>query len=160
VRSLDSSEPATIPSVVNWLFLSTTWYFSHSDTMPGCASLITFHKNSATQIFAIFKNHSYLHRPKIFSYNAFLFFWFTNLLLLSLVAKVRKEDVAALCSYAAALTLVGSVMMLATCFLDAFQARFTLPMWELTIVSASVLVGRTIECLFSPQTQPHPSPGA
>jgi hypothetical protein len=154
------SRKATIPSVVNWLFLSTTWYFSHSDTMPGCASLITFHKNSATQIFAIFKNHSYLHRPKIFSYNAFLFFWFTNLLLLSVVAKVRKEDVAALCSYAAALTLVGSVMMLATCFLDAFQARFTLPMWELTIVSASVLVGRTIECFFSPQTQLHPSAGA
>jgi hypothetical protein len=140
----------TKPSVVNWLFFSTTWYFSHSDTMTGCASLITFRDKSAAQIIAIFKNHSYFHRRKSFSYNAFLFMWFTNLLLLAVLAQVRKEDVAALSSYATALTLAGLVMMAANCFLNAFQPRYTLPMWELTIVSASVLFGRTMECLFSP----------
>jgi hypothetical protein len=144
------SREATIPSVVNFLFWTTAWYFSHSDSMTGCASLITFRDKSATEIVAIFKNHSYFYRQKSFSYNAFSFFWFTNLLLLAVLAKVRKEDVAALVSYATALTLVGLAMMLANCFLNEFQPRYTLPMWELTIVSASVLVSRTMECLFSP----------
>ena len=141
------SREAPIPSVVNFLFWSTRWYFSHPDTMPQCASLITFRDKSAAQILAIFKKHSYFHRRKGFSYNTFLFFWFTNLLLLAVIAKVRKEDVVALSSYATALTLVGLAMMVANCFLNVFQPRYTLPMWELTIVSASVLVGRTMECL-------------
>jgi hypothetical protein len=141
------SRKAPIPSVVNFLFWSTRWYFSHPDTMPQCASLITFRDKSAAQILAIFKKHSYFHRRKGFSYNTFLFFWFTNLLLLAVLAKVRKEDVAALSSYATALTLVGLAMMVANCFLNVFQPRYTLPMWELTIVSESVLVGRTMECL-------------
>jgi len=41
-------------------------------------------------------------------------------------------------------------MMLANCVLNVFQPRYTLPMWELTIVSASILVGEMIESLFSP----------
>jgi hypothetical protein len=146
----ERSRKATIPSVANQLFGQTTFYFSHSDAMAGCAPLFTFRDKSAAQILAIFKRHSYFHHRKSFSYNAFLFFWFTNLLLLAILARVRKEDVAALSSYATALTLVGLVMMVANCFLNEFQPRYTLPMWELTIVSASVLVGRTMECLFAP----------
>ena len=146
------SSDITIPRVVNSLFGHTKFYFSHRDSMPGCATLFTFRDKSAAQIVAIFKNHSYFHRRKSFSYNAFLFFWFTNLLLLAVLPKARKEEVAALSSYATALTLLGLVMMLANCFLTAFMPRFTLPMWELTIVSASVLVGRTMECLFFSRT--------
>jgi hypothetical protein len=137
---------------VNQLFGQTTFYFSHSGAMAGCAPLITFRDKSAAQILAIFKKHSYFHRRKSFSYSAFLLIWFTNLFLLAVLARVRKEDVAALSSYATALTLVGLVMMLANCFLNEFQPRYTLPMWELTIVSASVLVGRTMECLFFSHT--------
>jgi hypothetical protein len=146
------SREATIPGVVNSLFGHTTFYFSHSDRMTGCASLITFRDKSAAQILAIFKKHSYFHRRKGFSYNTFLFFWFTNLLLLAVLPKARKEEVAALSSYATALTLLGLVMMLANCFLNEFEPRYTLPMWELTIVSASVLVGRTMECSFFSRT--------
>jgi len=148
-RDFTRSREATIPRVVNSLFGHTTFYFSRRDSMAGCAPLFTFREKSAAQILAIFKKHSYFHHRKSFSYNAFLFFWFTNLLLLAVIATVRKEDVAALSSYATALTLVGLVMMLANCFLNEFQPRYTLPMWELTIVSASVLVGRTMECLSS-----------
>jgi hypothetical protein len=147
------SREATIPSVVNQLFGQTTFYFSHSESMAACAPLITFRDKNATQIVAIFKNHSYFHRRKSFSYNAFLFFWFANLLLLAVLAKVRNEEVAALSSYATALTLVGLVMMVANCFLNEFQPRYTLPMWELTIVSASILFGRIMESLFSSGTQ-------
>jgi hypothetical protein len=148
-KSMETTER----SVVNSLFWSTTWYFSHSEAMAGCAPLVTFRDQSPTQIMAIFKNHSYLHRRKSFNYNAFLFFCFANLLLLAVLTKMRKEKVAALSSYATALTLVGLVMMVANCFLNEFQPRYTLPMWELAIVSASILFGRIMESLFFSGTQ-------
>ena len=52
--------------------------------------------------------------------------------------------------YAAALTLAGLTMVLATCLLNQFQPRYTLPMWELMIVSLSVVLGRSIERWFDP----------
>jgi hypothetical protein len=118
--------------------------------MPDHAALFTFRDKSSAQIMAIFKKHSYFHHPKNFSYSAFLFSWCVNLALLAVLAKMRQEEVAAVSSYAAALTLVGLFMMLANCVLNVFQPRYTLPMWEPTIVSATVLFGKTIECLFSP----------
>jgi hypothetical protein len=39
-------------------------------------------------------------------------------------------------------------MMLANCFLTVFQPRFTLPMWELTIISMSILSAKTLEYIF------------
>jgi hypothetical protein len=143
------SQEVTIPSVVRQLFDSTTRYFSYPEMMPDQATLLTFRDKSAAQIMAIFKKHSYFHHPKNLSYSAFLFSWCVNLALLVVLEKMRKEEVAAVSSYAAALTLVGLFMMLANCVLTVFQPRFTLPMWELTIVSATVLFGKTIECLFS-----------
>ena len=144
------SQEATMPSVVRQLFASTTRYFSYPESMPDHATLLTFRDKSAAEIMAIFKKHSYFHHPKNFSYNAFLFSWCANLALLAVLAKIRKEKVAAVFSYAAALMLVGLFMMLANCVLNVFQPRYTLPMWELTIVSASILVGEMIESLFSP----------
>jgi hypothetical protein len=47
--------------------------------------------------------------------------------------------------YAVALTLVGLTIMLANCLLVEFQPRYTLPMWELTIISMTVALGRSME---------------
>ena len=146
------SQGATIPSVVRQLFAGTTRYFSYPELMPDHAALFTFRDKSSAQIMAIFKKHSYFHHPKNFIYSAFLFFWCVNLALLAVLAKMRKQEIAAVSSYAAALTLVGLFMMLANCVLNVFQPRYTLPMWELTIVSASVLFGKTMECLFFSRT--------
>jgi hypothetical protein len=38
-------------------------------------------------------------------------------------------------------------MMAANCFLCEFLPRFTLPMWELTIIAAFVLAARNLEHL-------------
>ena len=141
------SREATIRSVVNHLFAGTTFFFSNPESMPGCASLVTFRDKTAPQIVAVFKKHSYFHRRKNFSYNAFLLFWLTNLVVLTILAMVRNEKIAALASYAAALTLLGLAMMLANCFLAEFLPRYTLPMWELTILSVSLLFGRAMDCL-------------
>jgi fatty acid desaturase len=63
-------------------------------------------------------------------------------------AKMRKQEAAGLASYAAALTAVGLLMMLANCVLAIFQPRYTLPMLELTIVSMFILFGVMMESLF------------
>lgn len=147
------SQGATIPTVVRQLFASTTRYFFHPELVPDHSALLTFRDKSAAQIMAIFKKHSYFHHPKNFSYSVFLFFWCVNVGLLAVLAKRRKKELAAVFSYAAALTLVGLFMMLANCFLNVFQPRYTLPMWELTIVSASILSAKTLEYVFADRTK-------
>jgi hypothetical protein len=62
---------------------------------------------------------------------------------------MRKKDVAAVVSYAIALIQVGLLMMLANCFLVDFMPRYALPMWELTVLSTSILFVKTMEYLFS-----------
>jgi CHASE2 domain-containing sensor protein len=117
--------------------------------MPEQAGLLTFRNKSAAEILAIFKQHSYFRHPKNFSYSAFLFFWGLTVGLLAVLAKRRKEELPAVVSYAAALTMAGLFMMLANCVLTVFQPRFTLPMWELTIVSLSILFAKTMEYFFA-----------
>jgi hypothetical protein len=144
------SQEITIPDVVSFLFVTTRFYFSHREAMPQCASLITFRDKNADQIFAIFKKHSYLRHPKNVSYDAFLFFWLVLLALFLLITKIGKRQAAEVASYAAGLTGVGLLMMLANCVLAVFQPRYTLPMLELTIISAFILFGEMMDSLFSP----------
>ena len=70
-------------------------------------------------------------------------------MLLAVLAWLRNQNFAAVASYAVALTLVGLLIMVANCVLLSFLPRFTSPVWELTILSASVLLGKTMECWFS-----------
>jgi hypothetical protein len=148
------SQEVTIPSVVRQLFVATAFYFSHPGSMPDCASLRTFRDASSAQVMAIFKKHSYFQHAKNFGYGAFMLLWCMNLVLLGVVAKVRMKEFDAVSSYAAALTLVGLFMMLANCLLNVFQPRYTLPMWELTIVSVSILSAKTLEYLFAGGKRP------
>lgn len=134
----------TIPNVVRSLFVHTVFYYSHRDAMPGYASLVTFRDKSANEILAYYKQHSYLHHRKECSYNALWCFWFALMAILVVVTKKRSREVAVV-YFAAALTLVGLTMMLVNSFLAEFQPRYTLPMWELTIISMLVVFGRSME---------------
>jgi hypothetical protein len=147
------SQQITIPDVVSFLFVTTRFYFSHPAAMSQCTLLVTFRDKNAAQIFAIFKTHSYFRHPKNLSYGALLFFWLINLALFVVIAKMRKQEVAGLASYAAGLTVVGLLMMLANCVLAVFQPRYTLPMWEVTIVSMSILSAKTLEYMFAGRKQ-------
>jgi len=143
------SQQITIPDVVSFLFVTTRFYFSHAAAMPQCASLVTFRDKNADQIFAIFRTHSYFHHPKDVSHLALSFFWLISLAVFVVMAKMRQQEAAGLASYTVALTLVGLFMILGNCFLTVFQPRFTLPMWELTIISVSILSAKTLEYLFA-----------
>jgi hypothetical protein len=138
------SQQITIPDIVSFLFVATRYYFSHPAVMPQCASLVTFRNRNADEIFAIFKKHSYFRHPKNVGYRALLLFWLV-ILALFLLIPIRIREAADLCSYATALTVIGLLMMLANCALTVFQPRFTLPMWELTIISVSILSGKAME---------------
>ena len=150
------SQQITIPDVVRSLFVNTRFYFSHRDVVPQCASLITFRDKNADQIYAIFKSHSYFRHPKKLTYHAFLLIWLVLLALFLVIAKIFNREAAAVCSYAVGLTAVGLFMMLANCLFAVFQPpHYTLPMWELTIVSLVILFGAIMGCLFSPSRRPH-----
>jgi hypothetical protein len=145
----EKSQQVTIPDVVRFLFVTTRFYFSHREAMVQCASLVTFRDKDAAQVYAIFKNYSYFRHPKNLTYRAILLFWLINLALLVAIATMRKQKAAGLTSYAVALTLAGLFMMLTNCVLTDFQPRFTLPMWELTIISTSILSAKTMEYVFA-----------
>jgi hypothetical protein len=144
------SRKATIPSVVRSLFLHTTFYYSYPDAMPGYASLATFRDNSANEILACYNQHSYFHHRKALGYNALWCLWLAMISLLVFVTKKRDGGMAVV-SYAVALTLVGLTMMFANCLLAEFQPRYTLPLWELTIISVFVVFGRSMERWLAPR---------
>ena len=129
--------------------MHTIFYYSHPDAMPGYAPLVTFRDRSADEIMAYYKRHSYFHHRKEFSYNAIWCLWFAMISVLAVVTKKRSGEVAVV-YYAAALTVVGLTMMLANCLLAEFQPRYTLPMWELTIVSALIVLGRSLDRWLGP----------
>jgi len=154
------SQETTIPNVIRQLFVTTSYLLSVPEVMPDFTSLWTFREETADQIMAVFEKHAYFQNgskfpgrilfshQKKFSYSAFLVLWAVNLALLVALARMRKENVAAVGSYTIALTLAGLLMILANCILNEFQWRYTLPMWELTIISLAVLFGKTMEYLF------------
>jgi hypothetical protein len=154
---LKRSQRIMIREVVAFLFVTTRFYFSHRDTMPQCASLITFHDKNADQIFAVFKKHSYFRHPKNVSYRAFLVIWIVLFVACVLIAKIRKRDIAGVASYATALIVIAMLIMLANCLLAVFQPRYTLPMWTLTLVSLSILFGGMMDALLH-QSGPLRSP--
>lgn len=134
---------STIPSVVRSLFVHTIFYYTYPDAMPGYAPLVTFRDKSANEVLAYYRQHPYFYHRKEFSYNALWCLWFAMISILAVVTK--KSGEMAVVYYAAALTLVGLTMMFANCLLALFQPRYTLPMWELTLVSLLVLFGRSME---------------
>ena len=143
----------TIPEVTRSLFVHTIFYYSHRDAMPGYAALVTFRDKSAEEILAHYKRHKYFYHRKEFSYNALWCLWLVMISILSVMTRKRSGEMAVV-YYAAALTLVGLAMMLANCLLAEFQPRYTLPMWELTIISTTVLFGRSMERWLDPGRKP------
>jgi hypothetical protein len=150
------SRMVTIPNVVRSLFVHTIFYYSHRDAMPGYAPLATFLGKNEGEILANYKRYPYFYRRKGVSYNTILLFWFV---MISMFVVLRKRSCEmAIVYYAAGLTLVGSFMMLANCLLNQFQPRYTLPMWELMIISISVVFGRGMERWFESRRSRSRSP--
>ena len=139
-RSLQS----TVRNVATHPFRSTVFYFSHADSMPGLTPLATFQGTTAGDILGLVRAHPYLRRFRDITYAHILFASLLSLLLLAVLTRGRLPAVAA---YALALTSVGLLMMFANCVLNEYQARYTLPMWQLTIAATLALLGSAANVL-------------
>jgi hypothetical protein len=137
----------TIADINRSLFAHTIFYYSHREAMPGYAALVTFRDRSADEILDCYKRHSFFHPGKRFRYGLVWFLWLALLVILAVVTGRWSRDVAIL-YYVTALMLIGLAIMLASCLLVEFQPRYTLPMWELTIISMTVAFGRILERRF------------
>ena len=136
-----NSQKTTIPTVVRQLLQSTTHYYF---PMPQCANLVSFRDRNARELLDNLHTHPYLASWRKFTFTKLLVVWLIAFVFVALLPKGRS---AGLLGYTAALTAIGLLMMLGTCFLTAFQPRFTLPMWELTIVSLTLLLGSAAQSL-------------
>ena len=130
-----NSQKTILLTVVRQLLQGTTQYFF---LMPKCANLVTFRDRSTREFLDNIHTHPYLALWKRFTYTKLLFVWLLTFLFVALLPAGRNPG---LLGYASALIVTGLLMMLGTCFLTSFQPRFTLPMWELTIVSLTLLLG-------------------
>jgi len=134
----------TIPNIIQSLFVHTIFYYSHPDAMPDYASLATFRGQSPDSIMASYKNYPYFYQRTKFRYVTVWCVWLALIFLLAFVTGKRGSGMAVV-YYAAALVVVGLTIMLASCLLGQFQPRYTLPMWELMIISAVIVLGRCLD---------------
>ncbi len=137
-----SSWSMRIPEVVRHLFNSTSFYFLHPETMPSCERLTTYRNRTALDVRADLRHNRFFRLWKSCSYRTLFFVWLAMLLT---VAFLRKREIALrapILSYAIALTVTGLLVMLANCFCTEFAPRYTMPMWTLLLVSATILGGQ------------------
>ncbi len=141
---LIQSQRTTILAIVRQLIQSTESYFLEPANMPKCQNLVTFRDPRSREILHQLHKHPYFGFWKRFTYAHLLSIWGTLWIYVALLPRAGKAAVA---PCAAALTVVGLLFVLATCIVNEFQPRFTLPAWELTIVSTTLLIGSAAEFL-------------
>ena len=134
--------------IVDSIFLTTDYFFSHPDKMPQCAQLKTFRQPRNRLIEA--RKLSYFRWCNLLSVCA----WGSLalvVLLSALVVDCKRGGLnTPVILFASCLCGVGIVMVLLNCFFARLQPRFTLPMWELMIISVTILFGTIVECLLPP----------
>lgn len=129
------------------LFDTTAYFFQHKAEMSGCAGLVTFRDASAETINRIPFQHAYFHLWRGLTYNKGLVIWSVSLLVLAVVARRRKVNVAAVSAYGIALVAVGLLIATTNTLLTEFLPRYALPMWQLLFLSLYLFIGTTADLL-------------
>jgi hypothetical protein len=151
VATTDFFDALKMPSNVisSYLFATTAHYFQHRDEMPGCAELATFRNRSAEQIRRIPSQHPYFGLWQGLSYNVVLLIWLCTLLVFVVAARWRRLKITRISAFGIALTAVGLVIFASTSLIHDFEPRFALTMWQLTLLSLYLFLGRTADLLFT-----------
>jgi hypothetical protein len=125
--------------VVQYLFVTTDYFFTHRSGMPQLAQLKTFREphseltEAAKQCFFQWWN---LLSFRAWSVMASL------ILLMTVVVNIKfQTGGVGVIVYAATLTAFGIIMVLLSCFLAEIQPRFGLPMMEFLLLSVMILLG-------------------
>lgn len=136
--------PVTDISV--FLFVTTVYYFQHKEDLPALANLVTFRDSSIDQIMQIPNQRRYFQYWNRISYYKLLVLWgITFVIFVSVTGKKATER--RIGAFAVMLAMIGLVMVASTCLLGEFIPRYALPMWELLLLSFSILIGRVGEIL-------------
>lgn len=130
------SQKSTIRRVAIEPFGHTVFFFTNRESMAACANLVTFRGQSESSILD-HRKHKFLRQWGNISYLSILLTWTALFALAIVLLRRRPSDLP----FAAALIAIGLLMMLANCLLNEYQARYTLPMWELTLISITILLG-------------------
>jgi hypothetical protein len=138
--------------VTKHLFISTAAYFRQPQQMPACAKLVTFSAYDAISMRAIPLRYRYFRAWKAWPFSRCLLVWFALFLAASVAAWFRAAKLTRTLFYAAALLLTSFVTVLLNFFLTEFQTRYTLPMWEMLVLSFILMLGAVLTPLTRPKT--------
>ena len=124
--------------VVQYLFVTTDYFFTHRSGMPQLAQLKTFREphseltEAAKQCFFQWWNPLSLRAWSVIA---------SLVLLVAVVINIKFQTGSGqVIVYAATLMVFGMIMVLLNCFLAGIQPRFTLPMMEFLFLSVMILL--------------------
>lgn len=137
--------------IVQSLFVTTDYFFSHREKMPQCSALKTFRQGRDRLIEA--SKMSYFQWWNLLSFRALSILGLV--VLLSALVKNYKHDGrdTPIILFAAFLSIVGIGMVLLNCFLAQLQPRFVLPMAEFLVVPIMIFLGLIFTGYKSPQDE-------
>lgn len=134
--------------IVDYLFVTTDYFFSHRDKMPQCAQLKTFRE--PRDRLAAARELSYFHWWNLLSFRAWSILGLMALLSALVVDYKRGGQSTPPILFAVCLWIVGMGMVLVNCFVAELQPRFVLPMMELLLLSLMIVCGVLLRSLNHP----------
>ena len=144
---LAESRNMSMTEIPDGLFNTTAYFFDHKDEMPACAKLVTFRDTTAEAINGIPARYPYFHLWQGLSYNKTVPLWLGCLLLFVLVARRKNVNVGAIPAFGIALLAIGLLMTVSACLLIGFLPRYSLPMWQLLLLSLFIFIGASADRL-------------
>ena len=131
----------SLTEIVDLLFETTAYFFEHKDEMSACAGLVTFRDADAETINRIPSQHFYFHLWRGVTFNKALVIWLSSLLVLIVIRRGKKGKVMAISAFGIAMVVIGLLMVASACLLTESLPRYTLPMWQLLLLSLYIFAG-------------------
>jgi hypothetical protein len=91
--------------------------------------------------------HLYFQLWRGLTYNKASVIWFISLLVFVAAARRKRMSVGAISAFGIALTVLGLLMIAATCLFGEFISRYGLPLWQLFLLSLYIFIGTTADLL-------------
>ena len=130
------------PEVVEFLFLTTAYYFAHRESMPEVAQLVTFRDYSEETLWAIPRHNAYFQLWRNVSMNQCLLLCAAGAMTLLIISgRSRIPDLVVIASYGIILVLAGLGMVEATALIGEIIPRYTLPLWALVWLACLIYAG-------------------
>lgn len=138
------------------MFATTQYVDAHRATLPQAARLVTFRRPALALM--QYRDATYFRFWEFLSFSASCVVWLGMFLLHWPVRRRAAPPVSPALCYAVALSVVGVFMTLLNCFSARMQPRFALPMFELLLVSSTVLLAALAVRFLAKQPAVSPTP--